>query len=98
MMASRSAATFVMITLTVRTEFAMPEFSRPTTYLEKLRFAERVIKTAQFRSDPRQAIRELCEGMGELVVALIEREQGGGAAPRDAAADDAGQAPKKPTA
>ena len=30
----------------------MPEFSRPTTYLEKLRSAERVIKTAQFRSDP----------------------------------------------
>ena len=65
----------------------MPEFSRPATYLEKLRFAERVIKAAQFRSDQKQAVRELCEAMTELVTALIEREQRGTAPP------DAGNQP-----
>ncbi len=62
----------------------MPEFSRPSTYLEKLQFAQRVVKAAQFRSDQKQAVRELCEGLTELVAALIEREQGGETRPDSA--------------
>jgi hypothetical protein len=54
----------------------MPEFQRPTTYLGKLEFAQRVVKAATFRTDQRQAVRELCEGLTELIAALIEREQG----------------------
>lgn len=54
----------------------MPEFQRPTTYIGKLEFAQRVIKAATFRTDQRQAVRELCEAMREIVLALIEREQG----------------------
>lgn len=54
----------------------MPEISGPTTYLDKLQFAQRVIRAAQFRFDQKQAIRELCEAMTELVAALLEREQG----------------------
>ena len=54
----------------------MPDFARPEKYIDKLRFAERVVKAAQFRSDPRQAVRELCEAITELVTALIEREEG----------------------
>jgi hypothetical protein len=65
----------------------MPEFSRPVTYLEKLRFAERVTKTALFRHDQRQAVRELCEAMTEVIAALLERE-GAGTAPTDAGQPD----------
>jgi hypothetical protein len=54
----------------------MPEMSRPATYLDKLLFAQRVTRTAQYRPDPKQAIRELCEAMTELVAALLDREQG----------------------
>ncbi len=54
----------------------MAEFQRPTTYMGKLEFAQRVVKAATFRTDQRQAVRELCEAMTELIVALIEREQG----------------------
>jgi len=61
----------------------MPEFSRPVTYIDKLRFAERVAKGAQFRHDQKQAVRELCEAMSELISALLERELGG-ATPTDA--------------
>jgi hypothetical protein len=53
----------------------MAEFARPAGYLEKLLFAQRVIKTATFRHDQKQALCELCEAMTELVLALIEREQ-----------------------
>jgi hypothetical protein len=54
----------------------MPEYSRPATYLGKLEFAERVAKAAQFRADPKQALRELCEAFNELVAALLDRERG----------------------
>ncbi len=54
----------------------MAELTRPSTYIGKLEFAQRVVKTAQYRSDQRQAVRELCEGLSELILALIEREQG----------------------
>lgn len=65
----------------------MADFSRPSTYLDKLLFAQRVVKAAQYRTDQRQAVRELCEGMTELIAALLEREQGR-AAPPDAGQPD----------
>ncbi|MBI1917249.1 MAG: hypothetical protein HYS12_21295 [Planctomycetes bacterium] len=68
----------------------MPELSGPTTYLEKLQFAQRVIRAAQFRFDQKQAIRELCEALNELVAALLDREQRGTAPP------DPGQSDKQP--
>jgi hypothetical protein len=52
------------------------EFNRPAAYLDKLLFAQRTVKAASYRTDQKQAIRELCEGISELIVALIEREQG----------------------
>ncbi len=52
------------------------EFTRPATYLDKLLFAQRVVKAAQFRHDQKQAFRELCEAFTELVAALLDREQG----------------------
>ena len=69
----------------------MPEFSRPAGYLDKLLFAQRVVKAAQFRHDQKQALHEVCEAFTELVLALIEREQG--LTPRP----DAGQARSEPT-
>jgi len=60
------------------------EFSRPTTYLDKLLFVQRVFKQATYRHDPKIAMRELCEGLNELVVALLEREQGKDPKPADA--------------
>ena len=54
----------------------MPEFARPVTYLDKLLFAQRVVKAAQYRSDQKQAVRELCEAFTELLTALLDREQG----------------------
>lgn len=64
----------------------MAELSRPTTYEGKLAFAQRLVKAAQYRTDPKVAVRELCEALGELVTALIEREQttGGTKPPADA--------------
>ncbi len=53
----------------------MPEFSRPTAYIDKLQFVQRTVKAATFRNDKNLAIRELCEAMTELANALIEREQ-----------------------
>ena len=57
------------------------EFARPAAYIDKLLFAQRVIKSATYRTDKNLAVRELCEAMTELVVALIEREQGRGSLP-----------------
>lgn len=59
----------------------MPDLARPASYLEKLQFAERVVKAAQFRFDQKQAVRELCEALTEVVAALLEREQGGATPP-----------------
>jgi hypothetical protein len=56
----------------------MAELSRPTTYEGKLALAQRLVKAAQYRTDPKLAVRELCEAMGELMTALIEKEQGAG--------------------
>ena len=60
----------------------MPEFARPVTYLDKLLFAQRVVKAAQYRSDQKQAVRELCEAFTELLTALLDREQGREAPPK----------------
>ena len=49
---------------------------KPLPYLERLQKAQRILKSAQFRSDQRLAIRELCEALTELTLALVEREQG----------------------
>jgi hypothetical protein len=54
----------------------MPDYTGPKTYLEKLQFAQRVIRGAKFRNDQKQALRELCEGVYEVVMALLEREGG----------------------
>jgi hypothetical protein len=57
----------------------MPDISRPTTYAGKLTFVQRLVRSAQYRTDPKLAVRELCEAMNELTAALLEREpdQGG---------------------
>jgi hypothetical protein len=52
----------------------MPNFARPATHMEKMRFAERVVKAALFRPVPKQAVRELCEALSEITAALIARE------------------------
>jgi hypothetical protein len=69
----------------------MPDFIGPRTYLEKLQFAQRVVRGAKFRNDQKQALRELCEGVHELVMALLEREEGREVPP------SSGQPDKKPT-
>ncbi|GEM_PF-3421388 len=68
----------------------MAEFARPITYLDKLKFAERVIRAAQYRADQKQAVRELSEAMTEVVAALLDREQG--------SAEPPAPADKQPTA
>jgi hypothetical protein len=52
------------------------EFARPTTYMDKLLFVQRVLKRATYRHDPKVAMTEICEGLNELLIALVEREQG----------------------
>jgi hypothetical protein len=52
----------------------MTEMHRPTTYIGKLEFAQRMVKAAQYRTDPKLAVRELCEAIAELTAALLERE------------------------
>jgi hypothetical protein len=54
----------------------MAELSKPTTYAAKLAYAQRLVKSAQFRSDAKLAVRELCEAIGEITGALLDREQG----------------------
>jgi hypothetical protein len=51
------------------------EFSRPTAYLDRLRVAERAVKSASYRHDPKLALRELCEGVLILIDALAAREE-----------------------
>lgn len=53
----------------------MSDFNRPTAYLDKLRFAERAVKSASFRHDQKLAVRELCEGLLALIEALIAEEE-----------------------
>jgi hypothetical protein len=46
------------------------------SYSERLAYAQRIAKTAQYRTDPKLAIRELCEAITELIAAIMERDQG----------------------
>lgn len=52
----------------------MPDIPRPTTFAGKLALVQRLARSAQFRTDPKLAVRELCEAMNELAAALLERE------------------------
>ena len=54
----------------------MADSTGPTSYLEKLQFAQRVVRAARFRTDQKQALRELGEGVYEVIQALQEREEG----------------------
>jgi hypothetical protein len=68
----------------------MAEFApKPLSYEERLAKAQRTVKAAQHRSDPKLAIRELCEAIGELITAFQEREQALKSPPAPAPADPA---------
>ena len=56
----------------------MAEFSKPTTYAGRLAYAQRLVKAAQFRTDPKLAVRELCEAIGEIASAGLSRLQPAG--------------------
>jgi hypothetical protein len=60
------------------------------SYVARLQKVQRLVRSAQFRSDQKLAIRELCEAIAELADGLLEREHGEGAP----AADPAAGAPK----
>jgi hypothetical protein len=68
------------------------EFSRPAAYVDRLRVAERAIKSASYRHDPKLAHRELCEGLLILLETLIAEAE------RTAPPPDAGQAGQTPAA
>jgi hypothetical protein len=67
----------------------MAEFNRPAAYLDRLRVAERCVKSASYRHDKNLAIRELCEGVLVLIEALIAEGE------RTAPTPDAGAADEK---
>jgi hypothetical protein len=52
---------------------------------------QRIARSAQYRTDPKLAIRELCEAMAELITTILERETG-------QEPGTAGQPPKPPSA
>ena len=49
---------------------------KPLSYVERLQKVQRILRSAQFRTDQRLAIRELCEALTELTTGLLEREHG----------------------
>lgn len=49
---------------------------KPLPYLGRLQKAQRLVKSAMYRSDPKLAVRELCEAITELTAALMDREEG----------------------
>lgn len=54
----------------------MAQFTpKPLTFAERLVKAHRTAKAAQYRHDPKLAMRELVEAIVELTTALLEREQ-----------------------
>lgn len=53
----------------------MAEFARPSTYRDRLKVAERAVKSASYRPDQKLAIRELCEGVLILIEALVAQEE-----------------------
>ena len=52
------------------------ESPKPLSYVARLQKIQRLVRSAQFRSDQRLAIRELCEAIAELADGLLERELG----------------------
>jgi len=54
---------------------------KPLPYLGRLQKAQRLVKSALYRHDAKLAVRELCEAIDELTVALIEHEQGSAVVP-----------------
>jgi hypothetical protein len=56
----------------------MPELSKPLSYIEHLQKVQRLSRSAQYRTDPKLAIRELCEALAEITDALLAREQAQG--------------------
>jgi len=61
------------------------------SYVARLQKVQRLVRSAQFRSDQKLAIRELCEAIGELTDGLLEREPG--ATPSPEASAPAGPTP-----
>jgi hypothetical protein len=61
------------------------------SYVGRLQRVQRIARSAQYRSDPKLAVREVCEAMAELIAAIIDRETG-----QEPSA--AGEAPKTPPA
>ena len=59
------------------------ELSRPAAHLDRLRVAERCVKSASYRHDKNLAIRELCEGVLAIIETLILQEEKAGAKPDD---------------
>jgi hypothetical protein len=53
----------------------MAELSRPAAFIDRLRVAERCVKSASYRPDQKLAIREICEGVLVLIEALIAQEE-----------------------
>jgi len=54
----------------------MAEFTpKALPYAERLEKVQRIIRAAQYRYDPKIALRELCEALAEMATALQEREQ-----------------------
>jgi hypothetical protein len=54
---------------------------KPLPYTGRLQKAQRLVKSALYRSDPKLAVRELCEAIDELTTALLDREQGQSSSP-----------------
>jgi len=52
------------------------EIPKPLPYVARLQKVQRLVRSAQFRSDQKLAVRELCEAISELAEGLLEREQG----------------------
>jgi hypothetical protein len=52
------------------------EIPKPLSYVARLQKIQRLVRSAQFRSDQKLAIRELCEAVAELADGLLERELG----------------------
>ena len=75
----------------------MAELSRPTTYAGRLALVQRLVKAAQYRTDPKLAVRELCEALGELTTALLEREGTPAASPAAAPGSPGGAAAQPKT-
>jgi hypothetical protein len=59
----------------------MSEPQGPSSYLERLLYAQRTVRSARFRNDQKMAIRELSEGVYELISVLVELEQKRGSLP-----------------